>query len=83
MCLPYGLVVRISGFHPDGPGSIPGVGTMFYSKPRTPDGSAKWHTNMTQGGSSLVLTHTMCDVRPACLSGACHFDWGTRVSTDA
>ena len=25
---PYGLVVRISGFHPDGPGSIPGVGTF-------------------------------------------------------
>ena len=27
MDIPYGLVVRISGFHPDGPGSIPGVGT--------------------------------------------------------
>ena len=26
--LPYGLVVRISGFHPDGPGSIPGVGSF-------------------------------------------------------
>ena len=25
--LPYGLVVRIPGFHPGGPGSIPGVGT--------------------------------------------------------
>ena len=24
---PYGLVVRIPGFHPGGPGSIPGVGT--------------------------------------------------------
>ena len=24
--LPYGLVVRIPGFHPGGPGSIPGVG---------------------------------------------------------
>ena len=23
---PYGLVVRIPGFHPGGPGSIPGVG---------------------------------------------------------
>ena len=29
--LPYGLVVRISGFHPDGPGSIPGVGTSLFS----------------------------------------------------
>ena len=27
--LPYGLVVRIPGFHPGGPGSIPGVGTYF------------------------------------------------------
>ena len=26
-CLPYGLVVRIPGFHPGGPGSIPGVGS--------------------------------------------------------
>ena len=24
--LPHGLVVRISGFHPGGPGSIPGAG---------------------------------------------------------
>ena len=24
-----GLVARISGFHPEGPGSIPGVGTSF------------------------------------------------------
>ena len=29
--IPYGLVVRIPGFHPGGPGSIPGVGT-FWSK---------------------------------------------------
>ena len=29
--LPYGLVVRIPGFHPGGPGSIPGVGTWFFS----------------------------------------------------
>ena len=31
--VPCGLVVRISGFHPDGPGSIPGTGipgTFFY-----------------------------------------------------
>ena len=27
--LPFGLVVRISGFHPEGPGSIPGVGILF------------------------------------------------------
>merc|ERR1711860_234725 len=30
--LPYGLVVRIPGFHPGGPGSIPGVGTYFCSR---------------------------------------------------
>ena len=30
MYIPYGLVVRIPGFHPGGPGSIPGVGTLFY-----------------------------------------------------
>ena len=28
--IPYGLVVRIPGFHPGGPGSIPGVGTSFF-----------------------------------------------------
>ena len=28
LSLPYGLVVRIPGFHPGGPGSIPGVGTF-------------------------------------------------------
>ena len=26
--LPHGLVVRISGFHPGGPGSIPGAGNL-------------------------------------------------------
>ena len=25
-----GLVVRIPGFHPGGPGSIPGIGTTFF-----------------------------------------------------
>ena len=25
----HGLVVRIPGFHPGGPGSIPGVGTFY------------------------------------------------------
>ena len=29
-CFPRGLAVRISGFHPGGPGSIPGVGNPFY-----------------------------------------------------
>ena len=28
--LPYGLVVRIPGFHPGGPGSIPGLGASFW-----------------------------------------------------
>ena len=27
--IPYGLVVRIRGFHPRGPGSIPGMGKHF------------------------------------------------------
>ena len=31
--LPYGLVVRIPGFHPGGPGSIPGVGTLLFFNP--------------------------------------------------
>ena len=26
----YGLVARISGFHPEGPGSIPGIGDSFF-----------------------------------------------------
>ena len=29
MVVPFGLVVRISGSHPGGPGSIPGMGTLF------------------------------------------------------
>ena len=32
--LPYGLVVRIPGFHPGGPGSIPGVGNSFWTSLR-------------------------------------------------
>ena len=28
--VPYGLVVRIRGSHPRGPGSIPGVGTNIF-----------------------------------------------------
>lgn len=27
--IPYGLAVRIPGFHPGGPGSTPGVGMLF------------------------------------------------------
>ena len=26
--IPYGLAVRIPGFHPGGPGSTPGMGTV-------------------------------------------------------
>ena len=33
----YGLVVRIAGSHPAGPGSIPGNGILFpYSSPQQP-----------------------------------------------
>ena len=28
--IPHGLVARIAGFHPAGPGSIPGVGNNFF-----------------------------------------------------
>ena len=28
--VPYGLVVRIPAFHAGGPGSIPGVGNIFF-----------------------------------------------------
>ena len=28
--VPYGLAVRIPGFHPGGPGSTPGMGTACY-----------------------------------------------------
>ena len=27
---PYGLAVRIPGFHPGGPGSTPGMGSAFF-----------------------------------------------------
>ena len=27
---PYGLAVRIPGFHPGGPGSTPGMGSGFF-----------------------------------------------------
>ena len=29
--VPCGLVARIAGFHPAGPGSIPGMGDEFYT----------------------------------------------------
>ena len=29
--IPYGLAVRIPGFHPGGPGSTPGIGIHFLS----------------------------------------------------
>ena len=29
MSVPRGLTARISGFHPEGPGSTPGVGSTF------------------------------------------------------
>ena len=29
LIIPRGLTVRISGFHPEGPGSTPGVGTFL------------------------------------------------------
>ena len=28
--IPFGLVVRIPGFHPGGPGSIPGMGSFYF-----------------------------------------------------
>ena len=28
--IPRGLTARISGFHPEGPGSTPGVGNIFF-----------------------------------------------------
>ena len=28
--VPFGLVVRIPGFHPGGPGSIPGMGSFCF-----------------------------------------------------
>ncbi len=31
--IPYCLVARISGFHPEGPGSIPGMGNFFSISP--------------------------------------------------
>ena len=31
MKIPFGLVARIPGFHPGGPGSIPGMGNAFLS----------------------------------------------------
>ena len=31
--IPIGLVVRIPGFHPGGPGSIPGLGDFFFIFP--------------------------------------------------
>ena len=30
MEFPYGLAVRIPGFHPGGPGSTPGMGTSIF-----------------------------------------------------
>ena len=35
--IPYGLAVRIPGFHPGGPGSTPGMGILFFKCPNLED----------------------------------------------
>src|SRR4029434_8130429 len=42
--LPYGLAVRIPGFHPGGPGSTPGMGSSF----RFPSAQAPSHERPQQ-----------------------------------
>ena len=47
MSLRYGLVVRIPGSHPGGPGSIPGNGIFFFVKiSPLEQGRVLYHTNI-------------------------------------
>merc|ERR1711873_357769 len=48
----YGLVVRISGSHPGGPGSIPGNGILFpmtWVKARYPSRATTWEKCLHPG----------------------------------
>ena len=61
LVVPYGLAVRIPGFHPGGPGSTPGMGTFFIT--------ADLHIVLTQEDNyrlselqeTLVDTAGLCD----------------------
>ena len=54
--LPYGLVVRIRGSHPRGPGSIPGVGTtIFYFHNSTVVNSLMLYSVRNSFFSNIIL----------------------------
>lgn len=53
--IPCGLVARIAGFHPAGPGSIPGMGNNFFTQVRASN---------TFGLTSDVSLHTDHSVLP-------------------
>ena len=62
--VPYGLVVRIPGFHPGGPGSIPGVGTTFLhtdkSQPKSLTRNAGFDAKHFQIISSRFRLRALC-----------------------
>ena len=55
---PYGLVVRISGFHPDGPGSIPGVGTYHFFSSSSPFFFSPYQSHMSVTKGYRIDRHT-------------------------
>ena len=54
--IPDGLGVRIPGFHPGGPGSIPGLGEFFkMCIKNSPKQSIRWHYSILSGDSILCI----------------------------
>ena len=53
--IPCGLVARISGFHPGGPGSIPGVGTLYLHDRLMADQRKKINLYCASGGICWTL----------------------------
>ena len=46
--IPHGLMARIPGFHPGGPGSIPGVGETLFLKNRNSQSATELRKFMTE-----------------------------------
>ena len=62
MVIPFGLVVRIPGSHPGGPGSIPGMGKFFFLAVNF----IKWHLfdrqKILQGGHTSTCSISVQNV---------------------
>lgn len=68
---PYGLAVRIPGFHPGGPGSTPGMGNAkHFNDPHTPSAeTSKAVFSIVSSNHSLVVKVARVKARNADKTG--------------